>query len=190
MIRLPIQRTGLALLLLLTGCTRADSSQPPTLERPPLERAMAQAALALTRAGEAALVESDTLRSYTLRLRFNPGRCDAPDYEIFAHGGWQRAAITAEEEAALAKLRDYQAQLTDSPFAELEVTGGWDERVWTTPRGVEWPVFLVQRVEGEASALRGLTGPQLAQRSSGPSGISEGEWPKRGCWGAGSRSTP
>ncbi len=127
------------------------------------------------------------MRSYNVLVRFNPGRCGAPNQEIFVRGRWERVAITGRNDRAQLGLQEWTDAARREPLLRTRMSGRWDDRVWSSPGGVQWPVFEVSEVQ---AGLVALAPDHRAHRSSLESGTSDGEWLAARCAGAGSRSTP
>ena len=77
----------LLLGMMLVGCSGAPDKSP------------LQESLDLTRSRvdsgfENANDAAEGLDAYTVQLRYNPARCDCPDYEVEVYGRWVRAFVT------------------------------------------------------------------------------------------------
>lgn len=71
----------------------------------------------------------------TLAVRYNPvDRCDCPEFEVFAYGGWTRAFIAPEERVAALRHE-----------AHAEVRGEFTARR-VAPNGVRYRVLQLQPV--------------------------------------------
>jgi hypothetical protein len=169
-------------LLGVSACAGSRGATPEIPRATPIERALDMALKARFEALDDAVEESETQRSYSVIVRHNPGRCGAPSQEIFVHGRWERVALTGRNDRARLAIQGWVETARQEPLARTRLLGRWDDRVWTSPGGVLWPVFEVSELDGLV-ALRD-------QSSSGEIGISEGEWMAARCAGAGSRSTP
>lgn len=127
------------LATLSLGC-RNGASEEPALS--PMQRAVRRGQADLEEGRAEALEAADDQPSFVLELRYNPGQCEAPDYEVRARGRWTRAILEpadAEVEAALARFVEDAAR---RPFARLRVEAA-PRRARTSARGIEWPVFEV-----------------------------------------------
>ena len=166
---------ALALCVIASACTpRARGEQVVKEALSPMEGAVERATRERIEASAEAFERAESLPSYDLVARYNPGRCGAPDFEVYARGAWRRAALTGRDETSAVALEQWRQSALKEPMLRLSVTGRWDERVWTTPEGAQWPVFEVFEVRG-AIALNEGSDPGLAQRSSGARRSSEEE---------------
>lgn len=130
-----------------TGCAlfsadRRDGgeSSPPTS---PLIEAHERAQNMVEEARQEGLQETERERSYVVKVRYNPGRCGAPNDEVFAYGSWQRVALVGRSERVELNLEEWRARAQDEPLRHQKIEGRWDEREWVAASGVVWPVFRV-----------------------------------------------
>lgn len=129
--------SSLLCIPLLSACT---SDAPTQRKKPPLELALEQSQKSIQASLADAAEESDDLDSFRVFVRFNPGRCEAPEYEVLLRGSWQRAYLTPDTdplEEALNAMREERFGL-----GHLAVTGRLSGSQ-LSDRGVKWPVFLV-----------------------------------------------
>jgi hypothetical protein len=76
--------------VLVGGCATAPDEQPT-----PLQQANRTAERQVDRAVERGYDASEDLSSYTVRIRYNPPRCDAPAFEAYLYGRWTRVYLEA-----------------------------------------------------------------------------------------------
>ncbi|TXD35234.1 hypothetical protein FRC98_17360 [Lujinxingia vulgaris] len=108
---------GLALAqALLWGCSSAGT---------PLERAAQITDRALMEGVRQATSPEASQGAVGFVGRYNPCRCEAPPFEIWIYGGWERVALRSEDEALVEALLT-QAQAADAS-AEFRLIG-WPER--------------------------------------------------------------
>lgn len=121
-------------LLASIGCASAP-------ELPKDVRASRAATVRVQASVESADEEAGALDAYEISVRYNPARCDCPDFEVEVYGGWQRAYIVAPPRVET-RLEEFRKS-SDS-LRELALNG----RLTTTTRraetGVDFPVFEVE----------------------------------------------
>jgi hypothetical protein len=119
------------------GCV----TSAPERAVPPEVRAMEASRARLERARGEAFRVSEAGESYALRLRHNPGRCGAPEFEVRARGRWERVWLDASTDELAAELEQWG-----------ERAGVGEERVAPArfarerrpdARGAVWPVLSV-----------------------------------------------
>lgn len=151
-------------VLSLTGCPKADRMPQET----PIERALYAAKTSTAKAQYKGESLSEKQKVYRVRLRHNTGRCEAPDYEIFAYGRWTRLFLEVDE----GSTRDFiEAFATDQRKpstlkSTLWVQGNWSDESYTSPRGVSWPIFSVVALD-RATTME----PNTRTKSSQPQRI-------------------
>ena len=128
-----------ARLAILAGLTLAGCASAP--ETPPGELASRAATSRLASGIELAGEEANGLEAYDVPVRFNPARCDCPDFEVEVYGGWQRAYIVAPPPTRT--RLDGFAQ-SGQPLAELTVRGRLTATMRRAETRVSYPVFEVE----------------------------------------------
>ena len=132
-----------AIVLLVAGCASGGGST----EKPsPSEKALRASQKRVVRSLEDAFERSEKLDDYTVRARYNPPKCDGPDFEVFAHGKWTRAYLDAKSELQ---------EKIEGLKPDDEMVGGGEAITfrgeWNGMRkaetGLEFPVFWVVAIE-------------------------------------------
>jgi len=132
-------RASLVLVLAVAawGC-RGVGGDP---ERSGLEVALDKSHAATSNAVRKGFGRTERQKSYSVRARYNPSRCSAPDFEVWAYGKWTRADLEPLDAAAAREVEAFRERVRDAAFEELAVVGVWSARRKRTARGVEWPIF-------------------------------------------------
>lgn len=138
-----IRALSISVALMLSACT---SDAPAKRVGTPLEQALKQSQQLVNVGLSDALEESEDQDSFRVFVRFNPGRCEAPEHEVLLRGSWRRAYLTPDTdliEEAIASMREERFGL-----GHLAVTGrlSGSQR---SERGVDWPVFLVLTLDAQ-----------------------------------------
>lgn len=124
---------------LLVGCSTAT----------PQQRAVDRGVSTVDSAVQSATTWPDRADEIEVRGRYNPCRCPAPDFEVYAYGGWNRVILDGSREM-LQELRAEAEALDETPglvffrlrgqfdgTAEFDSTG-WDyDRFQVVGYGVE-----------------------------------------------------
>ena len=129
-------------LCILVGCETTDT---PKIKRTPMELALIEVKTGVQASKQEALEESEDRESFRFLLRYNPGRCDAPLYEVFLKGYWQRAYVLLDTPELQAGL-DTLSQNNDV-MASVWVEGKMTDSFKLSPRRVAWPVVNLLKVE-------------------------------------------
>ncbi|MFB6264003.1 MAG: hypothetical protein ABEL76_10330 [Bradymonadaceae bacterium] len=143
-----VVRTATVLLMALglaasSGCKTSNGNTVPP-DRRALDRSIRLVAEGRRRARSA----SNSLDAYDLRARFNPPRCEAPPFEVYAHGRWNRVFIAAPKKVDR-KLQKFRERATgDQAFATLLVRGRFAGRR-KADSGRRYRVFRVERIAGK-----------------------------------------
>ena len=139
------------------GCKGA-SERP---EITPVERAFLASTSRMSESVVAAVEESEEQEPFTLRARYNPGRCGAPDFEVFARGVWVRSALVARSQELGGVIASFQESAGQNVGAFIWVTGDFARRAVVAANGVEWPAF---EVEGVGEIEQGEQGAAIERR--------------------------
>lgn len=128
---------------LLFGCATGKSSKRSV----PPEKKAVRTGQAHVRGGlEDAFEASEKRDVYTVRGRFNEPRCDAPDFEVFAHGKWTRAYLDGKNDLTQ-KLESLEEKARESNSLEtLELRGRFSGKR-RAETGLKYPVFWVESVK-------------------------------------------
>lgn len=124
------------------GCDRGNRQKDLT----PTERAFATGTARVSKSRAAALEESEEQELYTVIARHNPGRCGAPNFEVYVRGAWTRAAITTRDQSLGVRLVDFEERARGRVDATLVITGAFDSRPVRATNGVEWPAFELEEI--------------------------------------------
>lgn len=130
-----------------------ETTKPSIVKRTPLQRAIIQGQRNVTEGIVEGIEESEDLDQFRFQVRHNPGRCEAPVYEVFLKGRWTRAYFNLERPEFQAQL-DLLAQQTDV-LAVLWVKGKMTEAVKLSAKRVAWPLVDIIAVENNT-----LTAPK------------------------------
>lgn len=129
-----------ALSGLAAGCRSAPDTPDPSPSKVALERSRDLVAQSTERAFET----SDSRKSYTVPVRFNPARCQSPPFEIFAHGQWTRVHLEPTASDVEGEIEAFRRRASESRrFARVEVTGHLDGRR-QAESGLSFPIFSVR----------------------------------------------
>lgn len=120
------------LTVFLVGCAS-------TPDLPPSVAAQRAGQKAINRGVEAGSEEVIDLGVYTVQARYNPARCDCPDFEFLLRGTWIRA-WTAGAEPALRRLQGLARQNTPG-IQYVSVRGRLTDIMKRSDDNVEFPVF-------------------------------------------------
>ncbi|MFW5966574.1 MAG: hypothetical protein ACOC9W_04945 [Persicimonas sp.] len=128
----------------LVAATCGCATSRPTVD--PSEEAATRSGAIVDRAIDDAAAASDDLDSYTVPLRYNPCKCEAPPHEIYAYGHWNRVFLEGDE----ALLEEIEAHFggSDRPnsLASVSVEGAFDGHD-TTASNIEFAVFRIETIE-------------------------------------------
>lgn len=126
-----------------TGPDRRSQDQPPG------EVALERARQILDESRQLAFRKSEDQDSYRVRLRYNPPRCDAPVFEIRAHGRWTRVWLDGSDEVR-DKIDTFRQAKQDADGASRRQTADIAGRITDERRastGRNYPVFWVETFE-------------------------------------------
>jgi len=127
-----------------SGCATGSSSSGEDVS--PKERAVRAGHQKIRGGVRQAFEETESSTSYTLPARYNPPRCEGPDFEVFAHGRWNRVFLDTGD-----TLRDTLESFETDEQAVNDTQPIQFEGTWrgsrTTDNGLEYPVFRVTSIE-------------------------------------------
>lgn len=86
----------------LLGCGGPEIRNSAPLSPP--DAALSAAQLAVAAGLDAASRAEEEVERVSFELRYNPARCDCPQWEFLFRGRWTRAGLQPEEEATLESL--------------------------------------------------------------------------------------
>ena len=110
----------------------------------PYERALRRSQDLVSSGVRAGLHASDTADSLQIQARYNPCRCEAPDFELRLRGRWQRHLLNGDP-ALLEELEQAAQQSHEAGdslrFWYLQGTFRGTRR---DPSGIEYPLFRLE----------------------------------------------
>ncbi|RAL21820.1 hypothetical protein DL240_13290 [Lujinxingia litoralis] len=113
----------------------------------PLERATQIAGRALQKSTTKASTPGSIPGAVRFVARYNPCRCQAPPFEIWSYGRWQRTELRAAEDETVEALHTYARSVEDT--AEFTLLG------WPS-EGAPYPGFELEGFEaGVRASARG-----------------------------------
>jgi hypothetical protein len=128
-------------LVMSVGCANSPEPAPS-----PAAEATDRSNSTVNRAQQQAVAATQQAGPFDVRARLNPPDCDAPLFEIHAHGRWERAWLRASgtTQTQLDALRDTDSSLsttTDTIRLRGEYTGSRQ-----ADTGRRYPVFRVTAI--------------------------------------------
>ncbi len=136
--------------VLASVCGAACVTSAPVRHVPPRERAMEVSRVRVESASREAAVVSEQEVSYALRLRQNPGRCGAPEFEVRAYGRWERVWLEASTDALAEELEAWGAEASVGEERVEQVKFTRETRA--DARGAVWSVLSVREGSGGEGA--------------------------------------
>lgn len=137
--RMRASRSSLVFVLWVAICGCRNVGGDP--DRSGLEVALGKSQVATSNAVRKGFGRSERQKSYAVRARYNPSRCSAPDFEVWAYGKWIRAELEPRDAAGAREIEAFRERVRDATLEELAVVGAWSSGKERTARGVEWPIF-------------------------------------------------
>ena len=134
----------MGLLFVSVGCSTPTATT--TRKEDPSEEAVDESRQRVTRSLDRAFKASEAADSYTVFARYNPPRCDGPDFEIRAHGKWTRVYLEGKsnQEETIADFAEKK-----EAWRLLEVEGRFSGKR-RAETGLKYRVFDVEAVAGRA----------------------------------------
>jgi hypothetical protein len=133
-----------SLLIAASACSTPGPEKPD-----PVEQALSQSKDAVVIGIDEGFEESESVEPFVVEARLNPCRCEAPRFEIYAHGRWTRVFLEGDE-ALLAEIDEQLSQRIDElEFGGLALRGAIDGQE-TTSEGIQYAVFEVEEIEENA----------------------------------------
>lgn len=123
----------LAASLAATGCATGSGPDRGV-------RAVEASREAVVAGVEAGVEGSEALAPFDVPVRYNPARCDCPDYEVRIRGRWLRAYIEGDEEL-MTRLERFSARAEDDPQAQMVLRGWLTADTRRSSREVSYQVF-------------------------------------------------
>ena len=142
---------GLGVFWLLSGSLCCTS----TAHLSPSEMAQNQANAGI----EAARTAASRERNVELLLRWNPGPCDCPDFEVHVFEAWQRCELRAEDDLKR-RIDAFVESLSGQPVGRfLRVTGTmvWNKDSSRASRGCLLEIGAVEEVSSARKVLENST---------------------------------
>lgn len=102
---------------------------------------------------------SSALDRYTFEIRFNPGRCTSPEFEIYAKGRWTRALLRPEGPQVRVALEALGAG--NSGTSVMKIAGVPSAKRFRAPNGVTWPIFEVLELQETPTSRVRAPGPLI-----------------------------
>lgn len=142
--RLPFSQLLIATAIVGSGCATGSTSSGEDIS--PKERAVRAGHQKIRGGVQQAFQKTESSAPYTLPARYNPPKCEGPDYEVFAHGRWNRVFLNtdATQRERLESLESDEQTVTDAQPVRFE--GEWNGSR-TTESGLDYPVFRVKSIE-------------------------------------------
>lgn len=113
----------------------------------PLERSLSRSRNVVSSGVQAGLQASDNADSLRIQARYNPCRCDAPDFELRVRGRWERYVLNGDpallEELQAAALLSIE---NDDPLRFWYLEGAF-RGTRKHPSGGEYPLFRLESIQ-------------------------------------------
>lgn len=127
---MPISRLMLVLLVLGScACSSAPEIPADQVARMGVENGV----MAAAEASE----ETGVLETH---IRYNPARCECPDYEVFLYGGWKRVFLTGP----LNTVSELQNRMTSRSLEIARVSGRLTDTTRLSRENVRFEVFELE----------------------------------------------
>ncbi len=142
--RLSLPHLLIVTSIVASGCATGSSSSGDEVS--PKERAVRASHQKIRGGVKQAFEETESSAPYTLAARYNPPKCKGPDFEVFAHGQWNRVFLKTGDthRDTLETIESDEQMITDARPIQFE--GEWSG-TRTTDSGLEYPVFWVESIE-------------------------------------------
>jgi hypothetical protein len=144
-----MNRIAPTIAVLLLGAVAYGCANGP--ERTPGEAALFESSRAIERSLDEADESANDMDSYELRIRYNEPHCGAPVFEILVFGRWTRVFLEGRE-AMLSQLEDTLVGEDASVGMRSALAYGSLVGQRETKKGLEFPVFEVERFEPDATS--------------------------------------
>ncbi len=132
-----MKKTFIAGIILLSACG--------SVKRSPSQDAILRSMNTVESLRVDASIQANSKQEYSLVARYNPGKCDCPQFEIFAYGEWQRAPFSGEKSALLAS-RNFANAGTDT-MKRVNIRGRFSGEKEAAPNGVIYETFQLSKFE-------------------------------------------
>lgn len=88
----------------------------------------------------AAAEASEDIGVVETKIRYNPARCECPDYEVFLYGGWKRVFLTGP----LNTVSELQNRMTSKSLEIARVSGRLTDATRLSRENVRFEVFELE----------------------------------------------
>ena len=136
-----------ATLLLLLLALMIFSGACATPE--PHQRALRRSQDLVSSGVRAGLQASDTAESLQIQARYNPCRCDAPDFELRLRGRWQRHILNGDPALLEALQAEALRSLESSDSLHFWYLQGSFRGTRRDASGVEYPLFRLESISDQ-----------------------------------------
>lgn len=143
---------GIAVVLgaiLGTSCANQSESQEKS---PPSVRARETCRSAMHESIDEAFEYAENSGPFVLTVRYNPARCDGPDFEVRAHGVWTRAYLDGKR-AVRSEIQNYRESTDHSIGSVVRIEGDFRGKR-RAETGRKYPMFWVEAFEIEEDVPR------------------------------------
>ncbi len=142
--RLSLPHLLIVASIVTSGCATGSSTGGEEVS--PKERAVRAGHQKIRGGLQQAFEETESSAPYTLPARYNPPNCEGPDFEVFAHGRWNRVFLETDDKQreTLESLERSEQTITDAQ--PIQFKGEWSG-TRRTESGLKYPVFWVKSIE-------------------------------------------
>ena len=122
---------------LLCGCPSGPQLAPEAA-------VLAQSVKHVHQGQAAGFDEADSADAYNVNARFNPARCDCPDFEFEIYGRWVRAYPAGSANVMATLQRFSERVASEDEVSDIVVTGRTTGSTKPSKRNIEYPVFEIE----------------------------------------------
>lgn len=126
------------------GCANPSASQEKS---PPEVRAREACRSAIHESIDEAFEYAEDSGPFVLAVRYNPARCDGPDFEVRAHGIWTRAYLDGKR-AVRSEIQTYRDSSDHSIDSVVRIEGDFRGKR-RAETGRKYPLFWVDAFDVE-----------------------------------------
>ncbi len=139
-------------LLATSGCGGPEIRNRVPLS--PAESALSTAQLEVASALEAAALAEEDVERVSFAVRYNPARCDCPQWEVMFRGRWTRAGLESEEESTLESLLSRGvADEEGGLFPTYSIVGTLAPTSILAETGMRYRVLIVHNWSGDGETV-------------------------------------